>query len=114
MKQIALKLGFTALLGLSACAAQTRWEKPDATVEATGADFTECRKSALQEASRQTARSPAPPAYPFGYYGVPYDDFLWRANYDSWSANQRFYLQNRLTDYCMHNKGYERVPIKPS
>jgi hypothetical protein len=103
-----------ALAAMLACAAcgPTRWDRPDTTAQAAEADLADCRRSAQQETQRDAARYAIGPGYPL-WRGSPYDDVRWRAEYDQWSFNQRIYLRNRLVAYCMHTKGYERVPVQP-
>lgn len=93
---------------------QSRWDKPNTPPDTAAADLSECRQSAQQEATRQSARYGAYSSYPISRYGSPYEDVRWRAEYQQWSVNERLYLQNRFADYCMHGKGYERVPVEPS
>ena len=91
------------LLAVTGCGTPARWEKPGVSNELTATDITECRRAASQEAFLYS---------PYGW-GVP----LWPYRRGSWlywqqyQESQRFYAENRLTAFCMRNKGYELVPI---
>jgi hypothetical protein len=96
-------------LGVAACGAPLRWEKPSATDESTAADMTACRQAAQQEANRYS---------PFGYYPWGFGPPVWglhRGNWMLWQMrqdNDRFYAENRLTAFCMRTKGYEQVEVR--
>jgi len=95
------------VLALGACAQTTRWEKPQATEEATATDLQDCRLQAQKEAFRIVG--PYPAGYPF------YGPFLyrgWRAEYESRLRQEQYFAEGRLTSFCMRNKGYERVVIE--
>lgn len=93
------------LLAVSACAfPETRWEKPGADEKIAASDLSNCRRAAQQETFH------AAPLYGFGYgFGPPY----WGFRHWSFYESDRFYAEGRLTDFCMRNKGYELVTIKP-
>jgi hypothetical protein len=110
VSKVASALACAAVLALGGCA-QTRWDRPDTSQDAAKADLVQCRDSARQEAFRQSAI--AYPGFPPFGFRAPYDEFLWRPDYLQWEADQRFYLEGRLSDYCMHNKGYQRVQVQP-
>ena len=88
------------LLAVAACAAPARWEKAGVSEEMTATDAVDCRRAASQEAFLYI---PAPPLI------WPYR----RGSTINWQYEQseRFYAENRLTAFCMRNKGYELVPI---
>jgi len=99
------------LCGLAACAPPARWEKAGATELMTETDMVDCRKAASQEAFRYFAFNWGFPFYGptfWGYAGRP-SWLMWQARLDS----DRFHAENRLTAFCMRNKGYELVPIPP-
>lgn len=102
-------LATALLLVLGACT-PSRWDKPDTAPEAAHADLAQCGRSAQQEAFQRTTRPPLFP--PFGFRG-PFDEFVWGPSYQQFAADQRFYLQSRLTDNCMRAKGYQRVQLQP-
>lgn len=108
MRRIPSLLAVGALLVLGACAQTTRWEKPQATEEATAADLRDCRVQAEREAYRTVG--PYPYSYPL-FYGYP---FLrdWRYEYEARLRQEQYFAQNRLTSFCMQNKGYERVVVE--
>ena len=91
------------LLAVTGCGTPARWEKPGVSDVVTATDITECRRAASQEAFLYA---------PYGW-GLP----LWPYRRGSWfywqqyQDSQRFYAENRLTAFCMRNKGYELVPI---
>jgi hypothetical protein len=98
-------LGLVLLLATAACSLpQTRWEKPGADEKVTASDLVSCRQAADQEAMHDFPFAwPGPPA--IGPRGILYRD---RADSD------RFYMEHRLTDFCMRNKGYTLVTIPPA
>lgn len=105
MRRIFPLLGI--VLSLGACAQTTRWEKPQATEEATAADLRECRTQAHREAFRVVG--PYPAGYP--YYGP----FLYRGaryEYETRLRQEQYFAENRLASFCMRNKGYERVVVE--
>ena len=57
MRRIFPLLG-VVVLALGACAQTTRWEKPQATEEATAADLQDCRVQAQKEAFRTVGPYP--------------------------------------------------------
>ncbi len=114
VKHIARAIGLGLMLATVGACTQTAWNKPDTPPDVAAADQNACRASAQQEVLRESVRYGAYPDYQFApYYGGPYGSFS-RAQYEQAAAGDRFYLRNRLVDYCMHIKGYDRVPIKPS
>lgn len=102
-----LSLLIVAGLALGACAQTTRWEKPQATEEATAADLQDCRVQAQKEAFRIVG--PYPGGYPF--YG-PTLSRGWRADYEARLRQEQYFAESRLASFCMRNKGYERVAIE--
>jgi len=99
-KVVPVTLPVAMLLAVAGCATPERWEKPGVSVEMTATDAVECRRAANQEAFLYI---PAPPLI------WPYR----RSSTINWQYEQseRFYAENRLTAFCMRNKGYELVPI---
>lgn len=94
-------LSFGMLLALAACGSPMRWDKAGTDEKATANDLSYCRRAAREEAFR---------AYPF--FGAPYPSHRWWGWGGSPGADQ-FYAENRLTDFCMRNKGYALVPVQP-
>jgi hypothetical protein len=95
-----------AMLGVAACAAPTRWEKPGASAEMVEADMVSCRQAAMQEANRYV---------PFGVYPGAYYGWGFRTNWTLWQIrqdNDRFYAEHRLAAFCMRTKGYEQVEVR--
>ncbi len=107
MRKFLPLLGIGAVLALAACAQTTRWEKDQVTEEATAADLQDCRVQAEREAYRTTG--PYPLGYPF--YGPPFFRG-WRYDYEARLRQEQYFAQNRLTSFCMQNKGYERVVVE--
>lgn len=101
-----------AALGLTALAACTpmRWDKPNASPEVSQADLADCRNQASREAFQYSFAYGYGPFYMFGprYRYSPF----WRPYGFYGIADDRFYQENRLTNFCMRNKGYELVPAE--
>ncbi len=92
-------LALLALLSLSACGGLHRqWDKPGADREAVRQDLNGCRRAAATESLRYRAEYSLPRAG--SYYGRG-DFFQSRPDAD------RFGNEQRLTTFCMRNKGYE-------
>jgi len=95
------------MFAVAGCAT-LRWDKPGATDATIANDMVACRQAAQQEAMR----------YPWGYYpwggfGMPIG--MHRGNWMLWQMrqdNDRFYLENRLSAFCMRTKGYEQVEVR--
>ncbi len=86
---------------VSACSfPETRWEKAGSDEKATQNDLVDCRRAARREAFE---------ASPYFAYGPPFWGFRY---WDRFESN-RFYTENRLTDFCMRNKGYQLVTVAP-
>lgn len=107
MRLVLLSLPVAALAAVSACAPATRWEKPQASAEAATTDLEQCRLQARQEALRQVG--PYPLGYPF-YGPSPYR--LWRYEHQTRLQQELWFTENRLTSFCMRNKGYDRVAVE--
>lgn len=107
MRKLALFVGIAALLALGACAQTTRWERGQTNEEVAKADLQDCRVQASQEAARSVG--PYPMGYPF--YG-PFLYRSWRYEYEARLRQEQYFAENRLTSFCMRNKGYERVAIE--
>lgn len=93
-----------AVVVLAACAPM-QWVKPDAAPGQLEADMTECRNQAWQETRMRYAfLQPVAPAvvtdslgrrflvHPYGPFADPF--------------GHQFMEENRLADFCMHNKGW--------
>ena len=98
-----LLLPLVLMLGVAACSAPTRWEKPGISQETKEADLTVCRRAAAKQGLAYyptLVNPPAPLAYqaPWGIMGTYSDDFRYHADF-------------RLTADCMRYKGYEQVPV---
>ena len=91
------------LLTVAACGTPSRWEKPGVSAEMSATDAVDCRRAASQEAFLYNPSGLPPPLWPYrrGYW------LTWQQYHDS----ERFYAENRLTAFCMRNKGYALVPI---
>jgi hypothetical protein len=102
-KVLPAALPVALLLAVAGCGTPARWEKPGVTAEATAADAVDCRRAASQEAFVYSPYGWAPPLWPGrrGYW----------LNWYQLQQSERFYAENRLTAFCMRNKGYELVPI---
>jgi hypothetical protein len=88
------------LFAVAACGLpETRWEKDGADEKLTAGDLTYCRKAARDEAFQVS---------PFGYDSPFYGFHRWTLLNDN-----RSYTESRLTDFCMHNKGYQLVTVPP-
>jgi hypothetical protein len=99
------------LCGLAGCGAPARWEKAGVSEQVIADDMVDCRKAAQQEAFRSFGFN-----WGFPYYGPAFWGRAGRTNWLMWQAqldSDRFYAENRLTAFCMRNKGYELVPIPP-
>ena len=92
---------FVLLLVVAACGAPARWEKPGVSLEGKVADIADCRRAASQEVFLYFYGLP-PPLWPYRRSGLYWHQY---------EESQRFYAENRLTAFCMRNKGYELVPI---
>ena len=94
------------MLGVAACAPTMRWDKPGVSDEGAAVDLSSCRHAAQLEANR----------YPyswggFGGWGWGFgrrSSLLWQMRAD----DERFFTENRLTNFCMRTKGYEQVRIE--
>ena len=84
------------LLAVAACGTPAHWEKAGVSAEMTSTDAVECRRAAFQESFLSTPYTTPP---------VP------RLNWLQMRESERFYAENRLTAFCMRNKGYELMPI---
>lgn len=104
-----VRLALVAAFGLvaTACAPQTRWNKPAATPELAAADQAECQKSADIAARQQVMfeRLSGPRPVRGGVIGYPVGDGGFRERNSEWYWTQHYF------DSCMRNKGYrlERV-----
>jgi hypothetical protein len=95
-------LSFALLLAAAGCSTPARWEKPGVSAEMTATDAVDCRRAASQEAFLYPSGFP-PPLWPYRR-GQP-------LTWEQYQGSERFYAENRLTAFCMRNKGYEQVPI---
>jgi len=94
----------TVMLALSvaACGPALRWEKSGADEKATADDLVGCRRAAQDEVARE---------FPFYYYPWTYP--IGRPVFWHRSELDRSYSEDRLTSFCMRNKGYAQVPVAP-
>lgn len=87
-------------IALAACAGTpTRWERPD--VANASADEAECRAAAHQEAVRRLPYGNGPPIFFYPKISM----LQWTQAID----NERSYVEERLTNACMQEKGFARV-----
>ena len=92
-------LALPLLLSLAACGGLHReWEKPGSERETARLDLNGCRRAAATESLRYRADLSLP--RPGSYYGRA--DY-YQARFDV----DRFGNEQRLTAFCMRNKGYE-------
>ena len=91
------------LLTIAACMTPPmRWERPGGS-DPTGDERT-CTAAAQQEAASQLPYGDGPPLY--GFYSHV-SMLQWTQEID----NARYYLARDLVAACMHNRGYDRVPV---
>jgi len=97
-----------AAFSLAGCG-QYAWERPDTTDATLQADRQDCRQQAYSEAFRSYAFYGGFPLMGPGYWGYRYqpDYWYWRQRLES----ERFFYENRLTSFCMRNKGYTLVKV---
>jgi hypothetical protein len=89
------------LLGGTACSpTPMQWQGPGNAAQ----DETDCRTRAQQEAIRQLPYGDGPPIYGLS---SNWSMLTWKQEID----NERYYLARALTRACMHNKGYDLVPL---
>lgn len=98
-------LALAALLPLAACASgpPREWEKAGTDREMARQDLGECRRAASAEALRIQYDG----FVGFSHFRSPY---YGRGGYffrQQRADSDRFYNESRLTNFCMHNKGYE-------
>ena len=99
-------LSVLLMLGVAACGMDMRWETPGVSDEGAASDLGSCRHAAQLEANRYY--------YPWGWGGGwgwgfgRRSSLLWQMRAD----NDRFYAENRLTNFCMRTKGYELVKVQ--
>jgi hypothetical protein len=87
------------LLALTDCSTPTmRWEKPGGNAAVDEAD---CRARAHEEAIHQLPYGDGPPVW--SEMGMN----QWRQEID----NARYSLERNLTGACMHDRGYQSVPV---
>jgi hypothetical protein len=109
MRRPALFAALAAVLGLAGCETYT-WERAGTTEETLKADYRDCRQQAQSEAFRSYAFYTGFPIMGPGYWGYRYypDYWYWRQRLES----ERFFYENRLTNFCMRNKGYTLVKVE--
>jgi len=93
------------MLAVTACASTMRWEKPGISDEGAAVDLGSCRHAASLEANRYY--------YPWGDWGWGWgfgrrSSLWWQMRAD----DDRFLVENRLTNFCMRTKGYEQVQVQ--
>lgn len=92
-------IAIAAAVLLCACT-PTQWTRPDVSAEQAEQDEIDCQRQAWQQANLRVG-----PYYgPYGrrYFG-PTGPFI-----DPYGA--RMLDEAQLTDFCMRNKGYQRMP----
>jgi hypothetical protein len=93
----------TLSIAVAACGgAPVRWEKPG--VANAGADEAECRAAAHEEAARRLPYGNGPPILFYPKVSM----LQWTQAID----NQRSYVEARLTQACMREKGFALVPAR--
>ena len=109
-------LALAAAMSLAACASPPRqWEKEGATPQITGADLVECRRAARHEAFNEASYFGFGGFSRFGpYYGYRHGPFFGAGPYFWGGPDLPFYREDRLTAFCMRNKGYELVTLPPA
>jgi hypothetical protein len=94
------------ILALAACASTAmRWEKPGTPDPAK--DQAECQAEAREEAARELPYGDGPPLY--GFHS-DVSMLQWKQAID----NERYYVERDLTKACMHDRGFEQMPIPRS
>ncbi len=98
-------------LTLAACA-PGRWDRPAVDAATAERDTGECRKLARDAAFRQYSQ---PPPEPFaGAVGPsPYTGMrAGSSNMWQYTTNEpgRYWMEQRFTDTCMRQRGYDRAP----
>ncbi len=98
-----------AVLALAGCDEHT-WERPGTTDVTRQGDRNDCRQQARSEAFRSHAYHSGFPIMGPAYWGFRYqpDYRSWRQRLDS----EPVFYQNRLTNFCMRNKGYTLVRLE--
>ncbi|MCW5745593.1 MAG: hypothetical protein KIT36_05275 [Alphaproteobacteria bacterium] len=98
-----------AVVALGGCEKYT-WERPGATDTVMAGDYQECRRQARTEAFRNYAFYSGFPVMGPGYWGYHHqpDYWYWRRRLDT----ERLFYENRLTHFCMRNKGYTLVKVE--
>lgn len=98
-----LFLPVVLILGLAACSAPTRWEKPGISEETKNADLDVCRHAAAKQG---LAYYPSSPMAPVAFtYTQPWGMM------DTYRDDYRYHADIQLTNACMRYKGYEKVPV---
>jgi hypothetical protein len=91
------------LVAVTACSSTPmKWEKIGSAN--TTADEAGCQAQADQEAIQRLPYGDGPPLY--GLYSE-WSMLTWKQEID----NERYYLARDLTRACMHDKGYQQVPV---
>jgi hypothetical protein len=109
MRRPAVVAAIAVALLVAGCEKYT-WDRPGVSDEATQADYRDCRQQAQTEAFRTYAFYSGFPIMGPGYWGyrAQPDYWFWRQRIDS----ERFFYENRLTNFCMRNKGYTLVKVE--
>jgi len=96
-------------LTLAGCDEYT-WERPGTTGVVQQNDYNDCRQQARSEAFRSYAFNSG-----FAIMGPRYWGFHQQPDYGSWRQrlqSEPVSYQNRLTKFCMHNKGYTLIKLE--
>jgi hypothetical protein len=88
------------LLLLSGCAGPMQWVKADVSAEQARLDAEQCHQEAWHEAHFRSWRFPS---QSWGRRGRGMGAF----------ANDPFFEESRLADFCMRVRGYQLVPLNP-
>src|SRR5262245_15820567 len=109
MRRFPAFVAVVAALALAACDEYT-WERPGTTGAVQQGDYDDCRLQARSEAFRSYAFHSGFPIMGPGYWGFRHqpDYSTWRQRLDS----EPVFYRNRLTNFCMRNKGYTLVKLE--
>lgn len=107
-----LSIGILLAAALAACAEPATYTRSGASPEVTRADLESCQTAARNETWNYG------PFFGAGVYGGRPGGFYWGGGAGVFLWQQRLdmdrsYSQDRLTDFCMRNKGYALTPVQP-
>lgn len=102
---------FLLLLTVAACAPKTEYLRPDTTAAQRDADEKDCYRIAAEQALDESyASGPKYPPYRDTQF-VEGGDMNGGGRYASYS--RRGAREYELAEYCMQQRGYKLVPVKP-